>query len=210
MILRLARASVATAAGAEGASSALVELVPIRTQEANQLLLRWGHRPLPAGRPFGLAAYALSVGGRPVSVAASAATDRIARAGCFRTRVVECVGLCSAPGCDWAAPVMLRLWREVCARRWPYWPVDAAVARTATGDQTAEIFSRDGWESFLLCRGGADDMTEAGSSSTLWVWRFADDTAAIEAESTSRPSREEANILVLPAVGCGDTGTRSA
>jgi hypothetical protein len=39
---------------------------------------------------------------------------------------------------------MLRLWRDYLARRWPYWPVDAAISYALPG-KLGNLYRFDGW-----------------------------------------------------------------
>src|SRR5438105_3487234 len=96
-------------------------LYPLDVAEANRLLVRWGHTLGPLNRPFTTQAYALELDGRPVSLAMSASTVSATAGGYRRTEVVELARLCTDPAHRWATRVMLRLWREACARRWPDW-----------------------------------------------------------------------------------------
>ena len=158
-------------------------IVPVSTGEANALLTRWGHYLGPCERPFGQEGWVLDVDGTPVAVAVSASTVSATTAGGYkRDEIVELARLCSDPQQRWATRPMLRLWREVAARRWSYWPVRAAVAYSASRRHEGDIYRFDGWrlvnESKGENRGGgtwtklraADDP--ATGPKRLWVYEF--------------------------------------
>ena len=120
-------------------------LYPLAVEEANTLLVRWGHRLGPCKRPFGQQAFALRVQSQVVSVAISASIVSNTVATYHRQEVVECARLCSQPGITWANRLMLRLWREVCAPLWPYWAVRAAVSYSHNAHHTGNLYRLDGW-----------------------------------------------------------------
>lgn len=156
--------------------------------EANRLLEEWGHYLGPVRRPFGSQAWLFDVEGQPVSVAVSCSTVS-ATVGTFRRGdVVELARLCSAPGESWATRVALRMWREVAARRWPYWPVQAAVAYSQNGRHDGSLYRFDGWERIRTDAGHPTGSTATWSkvrgadhpgrgAKTLWQWRY--DAAAV-------------------------------
>jgi hypothetical protein len=100
----------------------LATLQLLEPDEANDLLVAWGHKLGPVHRPFRMEAYALVLNGRPVSVAVSASTVSGHVVGWLdlakkerpvrfeRQEVVELARLASAPDAAWATRVMLRLW----------------------------------------------------------------------------------------------------
>lgn len=165
-----------------------IELMPATLERtsrrhADELLLRWGHRLGPCRRPFGQQAYVLCVDREPVSVAVSASVVSPAVAGYRRDQVVELARLCSAPGRSWASRVMLRLWREVAAPRWPHWLVLAAVSYSLNAQHKGNLYRHDGWERLTVragSRGGGTWSTRrapgdpALGSKTLWIWRYRD------------------------------------
>lgn len=149
--------------------------------EANALLVAWGHRLGPLRRPFSMRAYALLVDGEPVSLAMSASAVSATVAGYRRTEVVELARLCSAPGQAWASRVMLRVWRQVFAQRWPDWPVAAAISYSQNAHHRGDLYRFDGWTKV------ADDCGSSGGgewsrrryatdavagSKSLWLWRY--------------------------------------
>jgi len=88
----------------------------------------------------------------------------------------------SAPEASWATRVILRLWLEVGAQAWPYWPVQAAVAYSQNARHLGNIYRFDGWERVTdkagSNGGGAWSRKRyAGDAAhgrkTLWLWRYA-------------------------------------
>jgi hypothetical protein len=155
-------------------------------RHADELLVSWGHRLGPYRRLFGQQAYVLCVDREPVSIAVSASVISPTVAGYRRDQVVELARLCSAPGRSWASRVMLRLWREVAAPRWRYWPVQAAVSYSLNAQHRGHLYRHDGWERVTDragSRGGGTWSTrrDAGDpafgSKTLWIWRYRDPDA---------------------------------
>jgi hypothetical protein len=156
-----------------------LSVIPLAT--ANALLARWGHYLGPVSRPFGSQAWALDVAGEPVSVAVSCSTVSETAAGLRRGELVELARLCSDPSARWATRPMLRLWREVAAPRWPYWPVTAAIAYSQNARHQGDLYRWDGWAKV------ADDCGSSGGGAwsrrryatdavhgrkTLWLWRY--------------------------------------
>ena len=149
-------------------------LATVPLDHANRLLADWGHYLGPVNRPFGAQAWVLDIDGEPVSVAVSTSTvsEHIAydettttgegddlevivqRKTLQRGELVELARLCSAE--RWATRVMLRLWREVAAPRWPYWPVTAAVAYSQNSRHDGTLYRFDGWTR------AADDCGSSG------------------------------------------------
>lgn len=72
---------------------------------------------------------------------------------------------------------MLRWWREVGARRWPYWPVKAAVSYSDRG-KSGNLYRFDGWELVADDRGSSGGGTwsakrlNGGKGKKLWLWRY--------------------------------------
>ena len=164
-------ALMATAAG----------LTAVDRRQANTLLTEWGHYLGPCDRPFGAEGWVLEVAGRPVSVAVSASIVSSTAAGFDMREVVELARLCSAPGARWATRPMLRLWREVAAPAWRYWPVRAAVAYSANQRHPGDIYRFDGWQRVAVQAGSSGGGTWSGKRSddhaargakSLWLWRY--------------------------------------
>lgn len=157
----------------------IVGLYPMPVAEANALLVEWEHKLGPCNRPFHQEAFALEVTGRPVAVAVSASIVNGPVASFDRQQVVELARLAACE--PWANRVMLRLWRETCARLWPCWPVEAAVSYSHNGMHTGDLYRFDGW------RKVRDDAGSSGGGSwsrqryaseavhgrkSLWVFEY--------------------------------------
>lgn len=154
-------------------------LYPISVDDANALLVAWQHRLGSCVRPFHSEAFALEVHGRPVAVAMSASIVNGPVGGYRRDQVVE---LARQGACEhWANRVMLRLWREVCARAWPCWPVKAAVSYSHNSMHSGDLYRFDGWRKVRDDAGssgggtwstkrGADDVKRGAKS--LWLYDF--------------------------------------
>lgn len=170
----------------------MVALSPLGISDANRLLLAWGHNLGPCNRPYTQRAYALELDGEPISLAMSGSmisehARGVTKLGeallLLRSACVELTRLCSAPGYSWATRVMLRLWREVCAPRWPDWEVKAAVSYSQNALHAGNIYRLDGWERINEHCGtgsGGGSWTRkryagdaAAGSKSLWVWRYA-------------------------------------
>jgi hypothetical protein len=158
---------------------ALVRLDVVDIGQANELLVRWGHRLGPVHRPFRQEAYALAVDRRIVAVATSGSAHGARVAGYERTELVELTRLCADPEHRWATRVMLRLWREVCARRWACWPVRAAVSYSHNAHHRGDVYRFDGWTKVRDDAGGRgvkDHGRERPAvyegAKTLWLWRY--------------------------------------
>lgn len=163
-------------------ATAPVSAESISVPEANGLLVAWGHRLGPCNRPFSQRAYALLVDGAPVSLAMSASAVSSTVADLRRDQVVELARLCSAPGAAWASRVMLRLWREVFAQRWPDWPVLAAVSYSQNAHHRGDLYRFDGWTKVRDDAGKPPGKTATWAKynadapqlgpKSLWVWRY--------------------------------------
>lgn len=156
-------------------------LTPVALHHANTLLARWGHYLGPVNRPFGAQSWVLDVAGEPVSVAVSCSTVSETAAGLHRSELVELARLCSAPQQRWATRPMLRLWREIAAPSWPYWPVTAAVAYSQNARHEGSIYRFDGWQKVSdncgSSGGGAWSRKRyatdaAHGRKTLWLWHY--------------------------------------
>ncbi|MCA1571967.1 MAG: hypothetical protein LC798_16980 [Chloroflexi bacterium] len=173
-------------------------LTPVSLADANALLAEWGHYLGPVTRPFGSQAWMFEIDGRPVSVAVSASIvsasvtvhegHDVRKEPCTtscrtyqRGQVIELARLCSSISERWATRVLLRLWREVAAPRWPYWPLRAAIAYSQNDRHDGRIYRFDGWGK------GADNCGSSGGGAwsrkryaadaahgkkTLWVWEY--------------------------------------
>lgn len=163
-------------------ATAPVTAESISVAEANALLVAWQHRLGPLNRPFSQRAYALLVDGVPVSLAMSASAVSGTVADLRRDQVVELARLCSAPGGAWASRVMIRLWREVFAQRWPDWSVKAAISYSQNAHHRGDLYRFDRWEkirddaghppgrSATWAKYDAGDVRRGPKS--LWMWRY--------------------------------------
>lgn len=159
--------------------AAALRTIPVHS--ANGLLKQWGHYLGACERPFGAEGWVLEVAAEPVAVAVSASIVSTTVAGWTRHQVVELARLCSAPGHRWATRPMLRLWREVAAPAWRYWPTRAAVAYSHNRRHAGDLYRWDGWQlvTTLAGSGGGgtwttqrgDDHVATGRK-TLWLWRY--------------------------------------
>lgn len=162
-----------------------VAFVQVGAAAADAALIAWGHYLHEQGRPFGREDWALLLDGEPIAVACSASIISNSVAGYKRGEVVELARLCRRPEAEfsWATLPTLRLWRQVAAPRWHYWPVKAAVAYSQNKRHNGGIYRMDGWESLNahcgVSRGGGtwtrqrqEGDPEVGAK-TLWIWRYA-------------------------------------
>jgi hypothetical protein len=149
--------------------------------EANDLLVAWGHRLGRCERPFHSEAYALELDSRPLAVAISASAVSNTVAGYRRQEVVELARLGRHPDASWVLRVMIRLWRETLAPRWASWPVRAAISYSKNTDVRGDIYRFDGWTKVRddcgSSGGGAWSRKRyrgdaAHGPKTLWVWRY--------------------------------------
>jgi hypothetical protein len=164
------------------ASVPLAGLVPIDLDEADALLIEWGHYLEECDRPFRNEAWALDVLGEPVSLAITSSIVSTTVAGYGRKQVVELSRLATKPGERWATRVALRLWREIAAPRYLPWVPDAAVAYSKNDRHDGRTYRFDGWTKVTDKAGSSGGGTwsrkrgegdaEAGYK-TLWLWRYA-------------------------------------
>jgi hypothetical protein len=151
--------------------------------QANDLIVRWGHDMGAIERPFGWESWVLTVDEEPVSVAVSVSTVSDTVAGYVCREVVELGRLCSRPGDEWANRVALRLWRQVAAPRWHYWPVKAAVSYSLNSRHDGQLYRFDGWEKVTDAAGAPSGPNATWSKKrqpgdpragekTLWLWEY--------------------------------------
>jgi hypothetical protein len=167
------------------ASVGVASFVPIAMDEANALLVDFGHYLGPCNRPFRSEGWALDILGEPVAVAVTSSTVSETAAGYPRAELVELSRLAARE--RWATRVMLRLWREVAARRYLSWTPSAAVAYSQNDRHEGRIYRFDGWEKITEragTSGGGGAWTRpryatdaAHGSKTLWIWRYTKDAA---------------------------------
>lgn len=155
-------------------------LYPLTMREANALLTAWSHRLGPINRPFHSEAFALFLDQQLIALAVSTNAMGNPVAGYVRNEVVELGRLCAEPENHWANRVMLRLWREACAPRWPCWPVRAAISYSHNAMHRGDIYRTDGWELVKENAGATSgsnhgrpvaDMRFAGKK-RLWRWIY--------------------------------------
>lgn len=156
-------------------------LAEVPLTQANQLVTAWGHKLGACNRPFGSQSWVLFIDEQPVSVAISASIVSDQAAGYPCGQLVELARLCSAE--PWANRVALRLWRQVCAPRWPYWPALAAVSYSQNWRHDGDLYRFDGWRKVTEdagadCGPGATwskkrspDDPRRGKK-TLWLWEY--------------------------------------
>jgi hypothetical protein len=169
------------------ASVPIAGLIPVDEDEANALLVEWGHYLEDCNRPFRNEAFVLDVRGEPMSVAFTSSivsptvTDE--RDVTYRTQqVVELSRLCSRPGANWATRVALRLWRETAAPFYLPWKPLAAIAYSKNDRHEGRIYRFDGWTKVRSTAGSSGGgawsrKRYAGDAAhgpkTLWIWRYA-------------------------------------
>lgn len=151
---------------------------------ANALITRWDHNLGPVHRPFGSQAWTLDVDGQPIAVAVSASlvsatVSALDGTTWQRGEAVELARQCAAE--RWANRVMIRLWREVAAHRWPYWPVKVAVSYSQNNRHDGDLYRFDGWERASdqcgSMGGGAWSRPRYATDAvvgkkTCWLWRY--------------------------------------
>jgi len=163
----------------------IVGLYQVSVDEANVAMHEWGHQLGECHRPFHQEAFSLQLGERPLAYAISASIvngpvgPQDGSVSYGRTEVVELARLVASE--RWANRVMLRLWRETCARLWPCWPVKAAVSYSHNGMHTGDLYRFDGWERWRTDAGSTGGGTWGRKRSnteavygkkTLWGWRY--------------------------------------
>lgn len=151
----------------------IAHLEEIEIDQANDCLVRWGHKMGPFRRPNGHRwAHALFEQGQPVAVTVASALVNQTCAGLTRDQAVELARLCaSRPG---LCRVMLRLWREMIlpalavARgyRWAVSYQDEDLHNGAT-------YRFDGWTNLARSHSGTDRRSgRPGRDKTIWGWRL--------------------------------------
>jgi len=150
----------------------LVTFEEISLVQANDCLLRWGHKmgPLLRGNEAGVH-YALCHDGRPVGVAMMSTLIRervggglghITRAnGCELSRLcAERSGLCR---------VVLRLWREFV---FPQMGYEFAISYQDADLHNGNTYRFDGWSREAFSSSGTDKRSgRRGRRKWIWVWR---------------------------------------
>jgi antitoxin VapB len=149
----------------------LVSFDQIELPEANDLLVRWGHRMGAMERPTYAETphYAIFHGGRPVAVAMAATLVRDHVGGGLehltRTNTIELARLCAER--RGLCRVALRLWREF---------VMPQLAPVAISYQDADLhngntYRFDGWQRASFSSSGTDQRTgRRGRRKWIWVY----------------------------------------
>jgi len=145
--------------------------------EANALLVEWGHRMGPCNRPdFGdVFAHALRHEGEPVAVTVTTGLVREHVGGGLthltRRNTVELARLCAdRPG---LCRVALRLWRMF---------VLPPLGKTAVSYQDADLhngatYRFDGWKRAAYSRGGSVDQRTGRRGRNRWIWVYPPEAA---------------------------------
>lgn len=164
----------------------LVSFDAIDEGELNACLVQWGHKMGPLNRPteYGFGAHGLRHNGRLVAVAAWSALVRENCAGMTflpRQTTTELSRVC-AERPD-LCRVIVRLWREfvfpgVCDARGHKWAVSYQDADLHSGD----LYRFDGWLKLGEFRSGGHDPRTGRKGRTGFVWGWAADPAAMDAQ----------------------------
>lgn len=151
----------------------VMHLSMIELEEANRLLIAWGHRMGPCRRPNSrIWAHAMFMHGEPVAVTVTAALIRETCAGLTRGEAVELARVCA--GRPHINRAMLRLWREavlppLCRSYGWTW----AVSYQDEAHHTGNTYRFDGWTPIARSSSGTDQRTgRKGRSKTIWAWRL--------------------------------------
>lgn len=162
-----------------------VEVVEIERVQANRLLEAWAH-PLGAyRRPFGQQHFLLLAGGQEVALACSGSVRRPTVAGgLHRQEVVELARIARHPEHPRSLRVMLRLWTDYLAARWPVkypgWQLRAAVSYALPG-KAGNLYRFDGWAALGETRPWAGSTGWSGPSRAdniadgrkrVWVYHY--------------------------------------
>ena len=148
----------------------MVSFDSIELEEANDLLMRWGHKmgPCCRGNSRGWS-HALRHEGRPVAVTVTANLIRERVGGApwlTRETSVELARLCAERSN--LCRVALRMWREFVLPTLPY--------RYAMSYQDADLhngntYRFDGWQRVARARSGPDTRSgRPGRDKWVWVW----------------------------------------
>lgn len=163
------------------ASVPLVGLVPVDLDEANALLVEWGHYLEECDRPFRNEAFVLDYLGEPLSLAITSSIVSTTVCDYRRNEVVELSRLATKPGKNWATRVTLRLWREIAAPLYVPWKPRAAVAYSKNDRHEGRIYRFDGWTKVTDKAGSGGGGTWSrkrsegdaeGGHKTLWLWEY--------------------------------------
>lgn len=150
-----------------------VTFEPVTREEANALLVQWGHAmgPMERGNVSCDVHYALKHEGRPVAVAMAATLIRECVGGgnqqLTRSNTIELARLCAErPG---LCRVALRLWREFV---FPALGYDVAVSYQDADMHSGNTYRFDGWERIGFSSSGTDARSgRRGRRKWIWCWR---------------------------------------
>jgi len=146
----------------------------IGIDDANALLVAWGHLMGPCRRPNAQAwAHAMFMHGEPVAVAVTASLVRETCAGLTRAEAIELARLCA--GRPWLNRAMLRIWREavlppLCRAYGWSWAVSYQDELAHSGN----TYRFDGWTVLGRSSSGTDKRSgRKGRRKTIWGWHVA-------------------------------------
>lgn len=151
-----------------------VTFEPITRDEANALLLQWGHAmgPMERGNVSCDVHYALKHEGKPVGVAMAATLVREVVGGgnreLTRANTIELARLCAErPG---LCRVVLRLWREFV---FPALGYDVAISYQDADMHSGNTHRFDGWTRIGFSSSGTDSRSgRKGRRKWIWSWRM--------------------------------------
>lgn len=144
----------------------------ISLEQANRLLVEWGHRmgPLLRGNSAALHCHALVVHGEPIGLACTSSLIRERVGGGLvhltRRNTIELSRLCARE--PWACRVVLRMWREIV---FPASGYAAAISYQDAHLHNGNIYRFDGWKRAGYSHSGKDSRTgRTGRDKYIWVW----------------------------------------
>lgn len=144
----------------------------VSLQQANALLLAWGHRmgPLERGNSAALQCHALMAHGEPIALATTSSLIREHVGGGLshldRSNAVELSRVCAAN--PWGCRVVLRLWRELV---FPALGYRFAISYQDAALHTGNLYRFDGWQRMGYSSSGTDSRTgRRGRRKWIWVW----------------------------------------
>jgi antitoxin VapB len=148
----------------------LVTFDSIPLNEANQLLVKWGHKMGPINRPMGIAqAHGLIYDQQLVAVVISAdlVSPTVGGASFLnRDNAIELARVCAREK-DWNR-VALRLWRLAV---FPGFKKNYAVSYQDAKLHTGDLYRFDGWTKCGYSHSGTDRRSgRKGRDKFIWVW----------------------------------------
>jgi antitoxin VapB len=143
-------------------------------EEANRLLVSWGHKMGPCNRPeqYGLWCHVLRHEGEPVALTVTAPLVREHVGGgndwMTRENTIELARLCASR--KGLCRVALRMWREF---HFPSHRLPWAMSYQDADLHTGATYKNDGWRRVgELCRGGSVDQRTGRVARKKWVWVY--------------------------------------